>query len=364
MKRLLLLALLVLVPSLVMAASVVRTGESVSVATDQEVEGDFYGVGSQAVISGSVTQDLILAGGDLKVNGNVGDDLLAIGAFVDVGGTIGDDVRVVGFNVSISGEISGNLMVVANNLQILPSARIGGDVLFFGASAEVAGEIGGDVMGTYTALRLDGTVSGAMDVRTTSFVLGERADINGSVRYESLTELVRAQGSTIGGVITRSDVQVDTSLGYRTLLIQLLVTLFATLVLYLLLPSLSASVAGAVVERPLRAFALGFGVLFLTPVIALILFVTTLGSILAVWVLLAYFTLLLMSLLMAGIVVGYYLVRLSPRPISLNAGLVAIGVVLIHTVLTVPVVGGTLVVALLAVTLGALAQHLFFLLRS
>ncbi|MEZ4195216.1 MAG: hypothetical protein R3B53_02350, partial [Candidatus Paceibacterota bacterium] len=58
---------LLLSSGLVTAASTVRTGETISIAADQSVAGDFYGFGNSVAISGSVDDDLLLMAGTVNL---------------------------------------------------------------------------------------------------------------------------------------------------------------------------------------------------------------------------------------------------------------------------------------------------------
>src|SRR3989344_4713335 len=103
-----LLVVILAIPSVALASSVMRTGEAVSVAADQAVEGDFYGLGNDVTVSGEVTDDLLVMAGE----------------------------------VTVAGEVQGDLVVLAGTLKVLSTAKISGDILFFGTDAEISGEVG------------------------------------------------------------------------------------------------------------------------------------------------------------------------------------------------------------------------------
>src|SRR3989344_3639114 len=90
-----LLVVILAIPSVALASSVMRTGEAVSVAADQAVEGDFYGLGNDVTVSGEVTDDLLVIAGKVKVNGKTGADLAALAGDVQIDGVIGGDARIV-----------------------------------------------------------------------------------------------------------------------------------------------------------------------------------------------------------------------------------------------------------------------------
>jgi cytoskeletal protein CcmA (bactofilin family) len=207
MLKIILLALVVVFPlQMVSAETIVRTGDSVSLAQNQTVEGDFYGLGSTVALSGTVTGDALIMGGTVTVNGSVAQDLFAVGGTVNVSAPISDDVRIISGDVTISEPIAGSVVVVGGRLNILSSATIGGDVLFYGGDATIEAEVGGKVLGNAERIRIDGVVKGGVDVTSPFLTLGERADITGDVRYVSQAELTRAAGAVVTGSVSKNDI--------------------------------------------------------------------------------------------------------------------------------------------------------------
>jgi len=357
-------ALILMFPGLILASSTVRTGDTVSIALDQTVAGDFYGFGSTVAISGDVAEDLILGGGDITLNGNFGADILAIGGIIDIYGNVADDVRLVAGSVTIAGEIKGNLVVVAGELNILSTARIEGDVIFFGEQAEISGFVGKDVYGTSGKMRIDGVVNGGVDVRTKSLVLGDRAEIANNVSYTSLTDLVRAQDAKVNGKILRNDVTVVDTNNLQAFLIPLLLTLFGALVWYLIFKRFIGQVIEGVYSRPLLKSSLGFGVFFLLPISASILFVSTLGALLGLTLIFFYILLILVTITITGIVTGSLLSKVITKNTAATPPFIILGVLVVHLLLYIPIVGPVLLVLLMAVTMGSLADRLYKMLKA
>jgi cytoskeletal protein CcmA (bactofilin family) len=364
MKRFsLFLFVLLALPSLTFASSVMRTGDNVSVASGQAVEGDFYSAASKVVISGDIVEDLLILGGTLNVNGQVGKDLTVLAGEVDISGTIGDDVRVVAGQVTISGEINGDLVVVADTLNVLSTAKISGDVLFFGTKADLSGEVGKSVFGTSESLRIDGVVNGDIDIKTSELTLGERTDIAGMVKYTSATELVRAQNARVSGKVLRNEPQVGEINSLKPIVIPFLVLIFAALVMYLLFGRLLERVSVQAVEFPFRSMLTGFGLFFLTPIAIGILVMSTLGSLIGVTLLFIYFGLMLVTFIISGVVAGSFLLNLTKKPNTANLLTVMIGTTVSFLLLFIPVVGPVVLFGLLFVTMGALTTYLYRIVR-
>jgi cytoskeletal protein CcmA (bactofilin family) len=357
------LFIFLMVPAVVSASSVVRTGTDVGVAVDQAVEGDFYGLAESVAMSGEVTEDLLVAAVNLTINGQVGADVAALSGTVDVDGVSGDDVRIVAGEVTVKGQVDGDLVVVGGTLKVLSTAKINGDILFFGGEADIAGQVGKSIYGVSETIRVDGVVGGDIDIKTTKLTLGDRSDVTGAVKYVSLNELVRAQNARVGGKITKNDpINVDTN-NPRDLVVLLLVVLFAALVWYLLFGRLLEKVVDQSVGHSLRSMLIGFGIVILLPIAAAILLLSTLGSILGLTLLFMYAAVVLMAVTVSGIIAGVYLERLFNKKRNINLLVVIFGTVSLFIVSVLPLIGPAIFMGVFLITLGALTTHLYRSLR-
>src|SRR3989338_7070682 len=323
-----LLVVILAIPSVALASSVMRTGEAVSVAADQAVEGDFYGLGNDVTVSGEVTDDLLVIAGKVKVNGKTGADLAALAGDVQIDGVIGGDARIVAGEVTVAGEVQGDLVVLAGTLKVLSTAKISGDI----------------------------------DVKTGTLTLGERADITGMVKYASSNEIVRAQNARVAGQVIQNETVVEVA-SPKDVLVPLLVLLFAALVWHLLFGRLLDRVSTQVVVHPLRSMMIGFGLFFLIPIAVGILIVSQLGSLLGITLVFAYFALLFAAVTISGVVAGTYLFTLVSPKRATGIPSVLFGTSVVFLFLFIPVIGPVLCIALILTTMGALATHLYRTIR-
>jgi len=357
-----LLVVILAIPSVALASSVMRTGEAVSVAADQAVEGDFYGLGNDVTVSGEVTDDLLIIGGKVKINGKTGADLAALAGDVQIDGVIGDDARVVAGEVTVAGEVQGDLVVLSGTLKVLSTAKISGDILFFGTDAEISGEVGKSIFGTSERMRVEGKVGGDIDVKTGTLTLGERADVTGMVKYASSNEIVRAQNARVAGQVVQNEVVVEKATP-KDVLVPLLVLLFAALVWHLLFGRLLDRVSTQVVVHPLRSMLIGFGLFFLIPIAVGILIASMLGSLLGLTLMFAYGTLLVAAITISGVVAGTYLFTLISPKNATGIPSVLFGTSVVFLFLFIPVIGPVLIIGLILTTMGALATHLYRTIR-
>lgn len=351
-----------IVPGLVLANTVVRTGESVAVEDNQVVEGDFYALGSLVSVSGEVTDDLIAIAGRVKVNGEIGADVLAFAGSVDLHASVTDDVRVVAGDVTIAEHIEGDVVVIAGTLQVLSSASIDGDVLFFGGDAEISGAVGGSVMGQFGTLRIDAAVGKDVDVSAGTLTLGEQAEVAGDVRLTSSRDLVRAQGATIGGEVTKSDVvarENDVRTTLRSVLIPFLISLFAALSLHLLFRRQIETVVLSAKDAPGLSILIGAITLLVGLVGAILLMVTVVGVFVGLMTLFAYFLGTILSLVLGQIILGSLTYRLFTNTTIVTPVTIVLGVAVFHVFTLVPFIGGWAIFFTIAIAFGAVIRLLY-----
>ncbi len=351
------------IPVVAFGSSVVRSGDTVSIAADQAVEGDFYGLANTTVVSGEVTGDLLIAAMKLTVNGKVNSDLAATAGAVDIHGVVGDDARIIAGEVTVAGEVNGDLVVVASSLKVLSTAKINGDIIFFGSEAEISGLVKNNILGTSENIRVDGVVGGDIDIKTNVLTLGEKTDVAGMVKYTSITELVRAQNARVAGKVVKNDPVFAEVNGLRDFLIPVLILLFAVLVWFLMFRRTLERVVTQVSKHSLRSMLTGFGIFFLMPIAATILIASTLGILLGIILFFVYLVLILISLTISGVVVGAYLAKLLSKPKVITVSFILIGTLITIILMYIPVVGPILLTGLFFITLGALTVSLYRLVR-
>lgn len=357
MKKIALVAFLVVLFPLqsLDAQTVLRSGDTVSVAEDQKIVGNFYSLTNILNLSGEVEGDLVAGAGQITINGNVTEDVFIIGGSVDVHGTVGDDLRVIGGEVIIAEPIMGDVFVVGGTVNVLSTASVAGDILVYGGDVTVAGSVGGSIYGRMGTLRIDGPVVGDVQVTTDSLVLGERANVTGGVTYVSNELLTRAQNATVLGDVVRNDVAVEEALSPTMIVVPFLMLLFSVLVWFLIGRSLLQMIVTRAVTRSVRPTLLGFIALLFAPVAIVVLLVSVLGSLVGVVALFAYMLALVLSLVAMCAVAGTLLMKVFNQPAeALTLATVLLGTFFIAIAFLLPFIGLVLVMALFLVTLGAL----------
>lgn len=346
--------------SSVEAKTVVRSGDTVSIAEEQIIEGDFYSAANIINVSGEVKQDIISAAGQININGSIGNDALFFAGRTDIHGTIGDDLRIVSGEVIIADPVMGDVFVIGGKVNILSTASISGDVILYAGQVTIEGSIGGDVIGSIDKLRIDAPIAGDVDVTVTELTLGDRANIEGSVRYVSNSLVIQSLNATVAGDLVRSDpVFPGRDMNIRNSLIPVLVLFFSILVWYLVSRrTLNIVVNRAIIRSP-RPILLGLGTLMLAPFAGVILLMSMIGSLVGLVILFGYVLMITLSIIGLVAVLGLLLMRAFNQPTSgLTLISLAVGLIGVSLLMLLPVIGQLLLFILMLVTLGAIVDIL------
>lgn len=358
--------LLFVVPTLVSAGPIIRSGESISVDAEQMLKGDFYGAASDISLSGNAENDVYLLGGTVTVNAPVAEDLTVLGGVVQVHGEIGDDIRIVGGEVTIAKPVKGDVVVLGSKLTILSTATIEGDLLFYGESLSVEGGVMGSIHGVAETIRINELVGGDVSVTAfTRFSLGDAAKIQGTLSYKGSTELERAPDAEVVGEIHRLPFTAEeTPPLIEFLTFEFLILLFAALALYVL----ARAWVIRIVENTDHSFGMygliGLCIFLSLPVVSIVLMVSVVGILLGIMLLLTYIIMLIVAFILGGALVGLFIGRTVFHQKQLSALSFGMGVGVLLLIGFIPHIGGFLVFACMMVALGKIGFACHHALRA
>lgn len=366
MKHIIWGCLLLLLPAqLLLANTVVRSGETVTLAENQSIEGSFYVVGGTVALAGKVTGDTTVIGGNVTIGGEVTDDLAVLAGTVNIQSPVKEDVRIIAGQVTITENIDGDLVVIAGKVNISSKATIKGDVLFYGGELIVEGAVEGKLLGSSESVRIDGPVKGGIDVAVNTLILGEQANVEGDVSYASDNDAVRAPGATVTGSLIKNDVTVktDNAQTARSLAILLLVSLFATLSLYLIFRRHIETFARTVRTGVFMKTAIGFVCVFMAPLLITILLVSILGFLVGLILLCGFALVLTLSLPLLAVTAGSHLSQLFSKKTTISIPDLILGAVAVSLCLVIPILGYAVFAWLYLLTVGTLIQSAYVRIR-
>ncbi len=352
-----LVAILVLAP-ITLAQSNFRNEEVATLSKNETIDKDYFATGEKVTLSGTVNGDAYLAGGNIIVDGTVNGDLLVGGGNINITGDVTGDIRVAGGSIQIDGAVGGNITTLGGNVRIDDDSDVEGSVVAGAGNMEVFGPIGKGITAGAGTLLIGNTVGGDVVAGVEELDLAANAKINGELNYMSEEKAGIAEGASVTGKINHQVTQgvdeEDKEKLFAGLNIGFAIFKFLTLLVIgsLLLwavPNFMRNTSVAVRENPLQSLAIGFLVLVVTPIVAVVLMITLIGLPLGLVLLLGYFFLIYISVIFTAVAVGDRILdKKSNRFLAF-----ALGLFIISVLLLVPVIGGLVDFAAMLLGLGA-----------
>lgn len=322
----------------------VRSGSEVVVPAGETIRGDLIASGGSVQVNGRVEGDLVAAASQVTVAGTVTGDVLSGAGETTISGTVDGDVRAGTGRARIEGSIGEDVLLGAGQATVARGATIGGDLIFGAGQMSLDGAVAGSVLGATSDYARTGTIGGS-----------EQVDVR-------QPEEQRAP--------TVADRILDGLRRYVSILV-------VGALLLLLVPRTLRTAADAVRSRPLVSFGVGIAgfiatgilivlIIVLTVLVAIVLGLLGLGSLTAATAVggtlvaaLVGFAFFLALAFAAQAAVGFMIARLpfsgAPRS-SFARGLaaLAVGVLLVVLISSIPVAGGWLEALLVLFGLGGL----------
>lgn len=345
-------------PMEVSAETVVRTGDSISIAVGQIVENNLYAAAGSVSLSGEVEKDAYILAGSVTTNGPIGADLTTVGGTIQTHASIGEDLRVVGGDVIVANDVGGDVFVIGGHLQILSSATVAGNVYFYGGEAEIEGVIEGNVMGQADVFFINNSVAGT-DLSARRVVLGDQANIQGNLQYESVYDLERSVEATVEGEVLPSRVEEVEDQTTMIPLMFLLSWLFASLSVLLFFRSKVEELLFEIKNNPVRAGVLGIVAIIIAPVLSMILIATLLGSWIGIGLLLLGILLILGSLVLLPLMLGGYLLSFYRKRLRIDIWAALVGMLAIVIFGFIPLIGAILIALSLVMVAGAILYSIY-----
>ncbi len=313
--------LLIFCAPLLVVGAVLQTGKDIP--SGEIVEGNLYLAGSDPSIGGDVQGDLVIAGGNVYISGTVEEDVMAAGGNLEITGNIGGDLRIAGGKVNVNSKIGGEVFIFAGDVVIGPNAEIAGDLV----------------------------------VNSGNFNKNDAAIVGGNEMIQTGSE-----GKMISEEFEAKKEQVMRFLTITYWVSQVLAILgllFTGAVFYGLFNKITNKSVTSLFSKSNFWINLGIGFLFFvaTPIASFILLFTGIGALLSFILLLGYALTILVAIAFAGIIFGGLMQKIFKKnKKGLNWGFVILGIVVLHLLSLLPIVGLLIGFFFMLVSMGTLLR--------
>lgn len=347
---LLLAAGLVGLPMATHALSPMRGGASATVARDESVNSSVYLAGSTVTVAGTVKGDVYCAGQTIDITGTVEGDVMCAGQTVSITGTVAGNIRVAGQTVTLAGPVGHNVTAFGQTVSLGNGSTVTGDVTAFAQTLQLSGKIGRDLVGGGQAATLFGEVARNANISGENITLVGGSRIGGDFDYTSRGQAAVASTAVVAGQTARhdppkqSEVQVDTAAARAWSTVYWFGAMFVLgLLLLACVPRTFKTADSTMVSQGGWALLAGIGALIMTPIVAILLFVTVLGIPAAIALLLLWVVAMMTGTVYSGYSVGRWVIMQAKWKIkALRVTSLALGLLIFALVMLVPIVGGLL----------------------
>lgn len=301
-------------------AIVQKTGENISLNSNEIIEDDFFASGQTIEINGLIKGDLFVFGQNIIINGNVEGDVIGAGQQITINGTVNGNIRIFGQIVKFNNQTDKNINVFGQNIFFSEKSGIGKNLLIFGENIEANGKIDGTVFGNGEKISLAGENNKNVYLNTASLILQPKTIIKGNLDYVAPQKAEMKSGAQILGKTFYKIPSFEKKERKYTVAFFFwkLVSLFGFLIIGLifisLFPKKTLEIVDQIKKTPWKNLAYGIICFIITPIISLFLIAMLIGIPLAFVGMCLYFILLYLAQLFVGITIGVEIDKKIRKP--------------------------------------------------
>jgi cytoskeletal protein CcmA (bactofilin family) len=299
-----------------------KTGNDITVAANETVDGMLFTAGNNIDIAGTVNGDVYCAGQSVVITGTVKGDVFCAGQTVMINGVIEGSVRIAGQSVTLDGIIENSATVAAQNFTISKSGSVGRDLLGGSQNLVINGRVLRDVEAGSQDLTVNGTVGRDINGSVNTLSIGSAGQVTGNVDYVGTSDPSIAAGGKILGTthrtVPKNNIKQN-SYSPAMLAIFGFVIMFIAFVVTALL--LAKCLRGAMVEAtkatmksPIMTILVGAAAMLIVPIFIIVLFMTVIGIPLAIITILVWLLVMALSGPFVSFLLGRLLMRGDKHP--------------------------------------------------
>jgi cytoskeletal protein CcmA (bactofilin family) len=328
-------------------AADLRTGDNITIASGEVVNGDLYIGASDITINGTLNGDLWAGGRTITINGTINGAVTCAAQTIIVNGNMARSARLAGQTIVVNSEIKTDLVVAATTLDIGIKARIGGDMVCGCNTIRLDGRIDGEIKGGSGEVNINGGVGKEVRITARKLAIGPAASILGNITYTSEDEAIIQPGAKIAGkidhIIPEAKKTKDAGASGDVVgkLLTFVIAFVCGTVLILIVPRRLILLAESIRNHPGTTAGWGALLLFVFPIAAIIACITIVGLAVGLIGLGLYGITLYLSQVPVGICIGKLLISLN-KPMDskgLLIGALAIGLAILSLLMAIPVLG-------------------------
>lgn len=342
-----------------------------TVIISENINEDVYSAGRKVLTNNRIGGDLIVAGQTLDILSPVEGDLVAAGQMLDVVGEIGDDIRIAGQKITIGASVGDSVTAFGQDIIVKKGSQIKGDFWAFGETVVINEKIGGNVLIEADQVILNAIIEGNASIKAAKGIqMGEKGQIDGDLK---LSAVKNVEADKVGGDIKFTPFAVKAIGDLKNIdkdIVKVIVGFIAGIVF---LKFLGMIAIAALIIWMLKNYILnfvktgkkdwlqnagiGFAVLILAPVLAVLLLVSFIGAPFGGLVILAYISAMIVTKLVVGFFVGHLILPVNARSsFARMLGSFTLGLLVFMILTLVPVLGWIVQFIIFLIALGGICR--------
>lgn len=339
-----------------------RKGDTVMVNKAETIKGDLFISGGTLRVEGTVDGDVYAFGQQVNVSGHITGDLICFAQSARVSGTVDGNIRSFTNNITISGTVDRSVTAFNEVFNLDANGKIGHNLTMFSQTVTLDGKIGRDFLGFFQQATLSGLIDGSVEGKGASLTISGGAVIGGKTAFEGDKPPIVSSEAKLASPIEYKKMEHKSGhtrdAGYYVWrVIWTAAFILFGLVLFGLMPRFALETADAA-ENLGASFGLGVLVLPGVLIAAIIACITVIGLWVGISTLLMWFIALLGSEVVVGSIVGRWIMGRASEFWPM-VGRMAVGIVAVRIITTLPWVGGWARLAVLLWGIGAISLALY-----
>jgi cytoskeletal protein CcmA (bactofilin family) len=327
------------------------------VDANKTVNGSVYSAGKQVRIAGVVNGDVYCAGQQVIISGTVKGDVICAAQTVTISGKVEGSVRVAGQLVTLQNTVERSVSIVADQITLEKKAVIGRDATLAGSTLEMDGVIKRDAVIASGNTTLTGAIDRNVRVVGNQLELRDKAVIGGALQYTSSDSAEIAKTATVKGSVTHHTPQRNKErkiFNFGSFVIAFVMLTFSALLLVLLLPQQVHRVSMIAANSLGKTILAGVLVSLAMPFVLIGLGLTLVGLPVAIFGLLAWILVMMLS----GPIAAYYLGSMVLSKAKNPVVIMLLGSVLLVILYYIPLVGWFFAMVAYFIGTGAIVRQL------
>ena len=306
-----------------------------NIVLDKHIDGNAFLIGDSVTVNGDINGDLYVLANTIKINGNIYGNVFAASQSVEFSSIVYLDVYAFGLKVTLN-----------------DMAQIGRDVNIYAQDLSINSLIGRNA-----------------HISSEKVNIGNSSKIYGDFNYTSSNEISVPEGIVAGEVKFEESKEYEVQKPSISQLIgnysfNLITTIVCAAIIWLLIlwisPKFFEKSANILENKLWPSIGLGFGALFLTPIVTLILFITIIGMLVSLGLISLYtLGLILANTVLAIAIAGFAVKKFNLKSFHKNFWYVLCAVAALWVLRQLPFVGGWVSFLGIVIGMGILVVSIF-----